>query len=441
MLRKKGDTRRKQWRTGALLRVTYLLMIQVHEKRVCDADRGLANRFGIREDQRSRPHITLYGGFSLVRGTDPVRIREIVAETIDSNCTLRCSLDGWIRMKGRKGGVIAHQVVLSRGFSAFYNALTKSLLTATRSSLWIDREPGSRIFHITVGLNLKEAAAAGIWEQLCKDVAAGVSHHENGCREGSVHSARRAAYIDLDLLSVTLFRNARAIAAFDLPSGCWIERREMFRKERWEASLRLYRHRMGLELDVPVYAAEPEVFFASDLHFGHENIIKYCGRPFSDANEMDRVLIRNWNCRVRKDDGVYFLGDMRYGPGSMEAPAYLRKLHGRITCISGNHDTAMKGRAPCTTFTSRGVRFVLGHDPEDAPYDPGGWVVHGHHHNNDLREYPFFDPVKRRINVSMEVIGYQPVSLSTLLRIIGSVPPVGPIRTLQSSPFWDTKDC
>ena len=290
MLRKKGNTRRKQWRTGALLHATYLLMIQVHEKRVSDADRDLAIRFGIREDQRSRPHITLYGGFSLVGSIDQVRIREIVAESIDSSCTLRCSLDGWVRMKGRKGGVIAHQIDPSPGFSSFYDMLTKSLLPATRSSLRIDREPGSRIFHITVGLNLKEEVATGIWEQLCKDVSAGASHPETGSREGFVNTARRAAFIDLDLLRVTLFRNARATAAYDLPSGEWIERGEMFRKELWEASLSTYRRRMGLELDIPEYAAEPEIFFASDLHFGHENIIKYCGRPFSSANEMDRVL-------------------------------------------------------------------------------------------------------------------------------------------------------
>lgn len=441
MLRKKGDTRRKQWRTGALSRITYLLMIEVREWRVCDADRDLANRFGIREDQRSRPHITLYGGFSLLRGTDPDTIREIVAESIDGNCSMRCSLNGWIQMKGRKGGVIAHQVDLSPGFSAFYDMLTKSLLLVTKSSLRIDREPGSRIFHITVGLNLKEGETTRIWEYLCKDVAERTTHLETGSREWSVHSAIRAAYIDLDLLRVTLFRNARAIAAYNLPSGEWIERGGMFRKERWEASLSTYRRRMGVELDAPVYAAEHEVFFASDLHLGHENIIKYCGRPFSHAQEMDRVLINNWNCRVRNDDEVFFLGDMRYGPGSMDASTCLAKLQGTITCISGNHDMGMNGSIPSTTYTSQGVRFVLVHDPDDAPCDPGAWVIHGHHHNNNLREYPFFDPVKRRINVSIEVIGYQPVSFGTLLRIIRSAPPSEPIRTLQGSSYWNTENC
>lgn len=29
------------------------------------------------------------------------------------------------------------------------------------------------------------------------------------------------------------------------------------------------------------------VFFTSDTHFGHANIIKYCGRPYRDVTQMD----------------------------------------------------------------------------------------------------------------------------------------------------------
>ena len=53
-------------------------------------------------------------------------------------------------------------------------------------------------------------------------------------------------------------------------------------------------------------------FFISDLHFGHNNILKYENRPFKNVEEMDKALIRNWNAVVGKNDEVYVLGDVRY---------------------------------------------------------------------------------------------------------------------------------
>ena len=52
------------------------------------------------------------------------------------------------------------------------------------------------------------------------------------------------------------------------------------------------------------------VYFTADLHLGHANIIGHCGRPFASVEEMDRVLLQNWNDRVRPTDAVYILGDL-----------------------------------------------------------------------------------------------------------------------------------
>ena len=52
--------------------------------------------------------------------------------------------------------------------------------------------------------------------------------------------------------------------------------------------------------------------YISDLHFGHRNVIGFDHRPFSDVEEMDRVLISLWNSRVSKDDEVYIIGDFCY---------------------------------------------------------------------------------------------------------------------------------
>ena len=50
--------------------------------------------------------------------------------------------------------------------------------------------------------------------------------------------------------------------------------------------------------------------YTSDLHFGHENVIRFDDRPFSDIEEMDRTLIEMWNARVRDEDTVYIVGDV-----------------------------------------------------------------------------------------------------------------------------------
>ncbi len=46
------------------------------------------------------------------------------------------------------------------------------------------------------------------------------------------------------------------------------------------------------------------IFFTSDLHLGHEGIMKYCHRPFASVEEMNRTLIRNYNAVVTPDDGT-----------------------------------------------------------------------------------------------------------------------------------------
>ena len=62
--------------------------------------------------------------------------------------------------------------------------------------------------------------------------------------------------------------------------------------------------------------------------------------------------------------------------------------------------------------------FLFIHDPADAPPEFGGWTVHGHAHNNNIREYPFIGFIRRRVNVSTEMTGYRPVSLKTIIGYI-----------------------
>lgn len=109
-------------------------------------------------------------------------------------------------------------------------------------------------------------------------------------------------------------------------------------------------------------------WFTSDTHFGHANIIKYCSRPFSNAEDfgndgkwvsydtkhkrthlMDETLIANWNEVVGDDDIVYHNGDFAYGSTAFVLKI-LRALKGKIYFIWGNHDDNLKQVARIIDF-------------------------------------------------------------------------------------------
>ena len=79
------------------------------------------------------------------------------------------------------------------------------------------------------------------------------------------------------------------------------------------------------------------VFFTSDLHLGHRNIIRLCNRPFSSIDEMDECLIEKWNKKVTNADTVYILGDLMFR-NEKPPEEYLRQLRGKKHLIIGNHD-------------------------------------------------------------------------------------------------------
>jgi calcineurin-like phosphoesterase family protein len=76
------------------------------------------------------------------------------------------------------------------------------------------------------------------------------------------------------------------------------------------------------------------IYFTADLHLGHNNIIKYCNRPFDSVEEMDYTIIANWNSRVKENDVVYIIGDFAF----KELSGYASRLIGIKYLILGSHD-------------------------------------------------------------------------------------------------------
>ena len=77
------------------------------------------------------------------------------------------------------------------------------------------------------------------------------------------------------------------------------------------------------------------IWFTSDTHFGHANIIKYCVRPWKTVEEMNEALVANWNATVGVRDEVWHLGDFAFREALHD---FVPRLRGRINLVLGNHD-------------------------------------------------------------------------------------------------------
>jgi len=155
-----------------------------------------------------------------------------------------------------------------------------------------------------------------------------------------------------------------------------------------------------------------KVFVISDTHFGHENIIKYCSRPFRNAAEMDAVMIRKWNETVTNSDVVIHLGDFALG-GREHAERIASQLHGKKILILGNHDHLSEN-----TYRQIGFHtvsrfpilyddlYLMSHAPLPLSETTCYFNCYGHIHND-----PRYTDTPTSKCFCVERIGYRPVLL------------------------------
>lgn len=169
------------------------------------------------------------------------------------------------------------------------------------------------------------------------------------------------------------------------------------------------------------------IYFTSDLHLGHANIIRHCNRPFASAEEMDAALIANWNAKVREKDTVYILGDLMFR-NKRPPEEYLAQLPGKKHLIVGNHDKAWMKKVDLTAwfesvemmqFLKEGQqKMTLCHYPmmtwPFANYD--GWMIYGHiHESTDMLFWPLIQQSSRMLNAGADVNGFAPVTFEEMV--------------------------
>jgi len=178
------------------------------------------------------------------------------------------------------------------------------------------------------------------------------------------------------------------------------------------------------------------IFFTSDTHFYHHNIIKYCLRPFEHQWEMNEVMIKNWNSVVGEGDTVYHLGDFCMG-GIDKLTEIATQLNGKQKFLKmGNHDrgktrlqragfdAVIRGGSRTDLTLGGDIRVQLSHYPyrkqfadgvsrrwEQAPEDDGGILLCGHIHEK-------WKTRGRMINVGVDVWDFTPVSEDRLVQFI-----------------------
>jgi calcineurin-like phosphoesterase family protein len=188
------------------------------------------------------------------------------------------------------------------------------------------------------------------------------------------------------------------------------------------------------------------IWFTSDPHFGHANIIKYSNRPYSvpildkfnkpvldddgkpkvflDVDRMDQEMIRNWNSVVGPDDTVYIIGDFSMGKGHRTADFYLDQLNGIKHLIWGNHDPEetrtnlhWASSQPYLEIKLDGFFIVLCH------YSMRVWnrshrnslMLYGHSHGSLPGD-------AQSLDVGMDCWDLKPVSLKEILRRMKTLP-------------------
>ena len=173
------------------------------------------------------------------------------------------------------------------------------------------------------------------------------------------------------------------------------------------------------------------IYFTADTHFYHSNIINLNSRPFRNCEEMNNILIQNWNSYVSDIDEMYILGDFLFTGTGLEANKILKRLRGKKYLIKGNHDkflrdpdfdaTAFEWIKDYYVLDYKKTKFVLFHYPilEWQGFFKDSIHLYGHVHNasKDPSQAKRLSVLgSRAMNVGVDVNNFFPVSIENVMK-------------------------
>jgi calcineurin-like phosphoesterase family protein len=165
------------------------------------------------------------------------------------------------------------------------------------------------------------------------------------------------------------------------------------------------------------------LYFTSDSHYGHTAVINYSQRKVASVDEMDALLISNWNSRVTDKDTIYHLGDFSFYKID-KTLEILKQLKGNKYLVFGNHDKHLrKNRAFLEYFVATGDLLSVKVPDEEVEGGKqnivlchyamkvwnkshyGAWQLYGHSHGTMPD-----DPNSLQLDVGVDCWNYAPVS-------------------------------
>jgi calcineurin-like phosphoesterase family protein len=169
--------------------------------------------------------------------------------------------------------------------------------------------------------------------------------------------------------------------------------------------------------------AMSNTFFSSDHHFFHSKIIENCSRPFKNIEEMNEILISNWNKVVSTKDTIYYLGDFGFGKVDSLLHIFKRLNGNKILAGIGNHDKKQVIKLPWGSIHNMLEVKVKEHIIQLCHYPfrswnksfHGSWALSGHTHGT-LKPFGF------SCDVGVDCWNYTPVNIETIEVLFSKLP-------------------
>jgi len=169
-----------------------------------------------------------------------------------------------------------------------------------------------------------------------------------------------------------------------------------------------------------------KIWFTSDQHYGHKNIIEFSNRPFVGVGHMSQRLVELHNEKISDDDIIFYVGDLAFG-GVEYANEVLKHLNGYKILVVGNHDFAGK-KLMALDFDETHLNYALERDKQKflITHFPFGEVpqgyrnIHGHIHAAS----PEIFKGEEYYNANVEFNDYRPVNLQRIMDCVYQYSPV-----------------